>query len=108
MIDALDDLQSWYAAQCDGDWEHCFGIKIATLDNPGWSLTVELEDTLLEGKSFASFERKNSETEWIKCSVEAKKFVGYGGSHQLEELISIFLNWAKTEPNWLAVEYETK
>ncbi|GHB54781.1 hypothetical protein GCM10010331_48120 [Streptomyces xanthochromogenes] len=32
----LDRLQSWYSAQCNGDWEHEWGIKIDTLDNPGW------------------------------------------------------------------------
>ena len=29
-------LQKWYKSQCNGDWEHSFGIKIETLDNPGW------------------------------------------------------------------------
>ncbi|MFE2849501.1 Imm53 family immunity protein, partial [Streptomyces scopuliridis] len=32
----LDWLQNWYTQQCDGDWEHEWGVKIATLDNPGW------------------------------------------------------------------------
>ncbi|MFE4959105.1 Imm53 family immunity protein [Streptomyces sp. NPDC056653] len=31
----LDWLQNRYAQQCDGDWEHEWGVKIATLDNPG-------------------------------------------------------------------------
>lgn len=30
-------LQKWYKSQCDGDWEHEYGIKIETVDNPGWS-----------------------------------------------------------------------
>jgi len=25
-------LQDWYLAQCNGDWEHEFGIKIDTLE----------------------------------------------------------------------------
>jgi hypothetical protein len=29
-------LQAWYAEQCDGDWEHQFGVSVETLDNPGW------------------------------------------------------------------------
>lgn len=108
METLLSDLQSWYAAQCDGDWEHCFGITIGTLDNPGWSLTVELEDTILEDKIFTRVKKEESETLWIECFVENKKFTGYAGPHQLEELISTFLAWAKTEPNWLTVEYETE
>jgi hypothetical protein len=30
----------WYTKQCNGDWEHSYGIRIDTIDNPGWSLTL--------------------------------------------------------------------
>lgn len=36
-------LQNWFAVQCDGVWEHAHGIKIDTLDNPGWTVHVDLE-----------------------------------------------------------------
>ena len=38
-------LQQWYYGHCNGDWEHGSGIHIDTLDNPGWSITINLEDT---------------------------------------------------------------
>ena len=38
---ALDWLMNWYSAQCDEDWEHQYGVKLETLDNPGWSLIIE-------------------------------------------------------------------
>jgi hypothetical protein len=34
--DLISWLQRWYTAQCDGGWEHHYGITIGTLDNPGW------------------------------------------------------------------------
>jgi len=37
----LTELQAWYVVQCDGDWEHTYGVKIETLDNPGWMLRVD-------------------------------------------------------------------
>jgi len=43
--DLLKWLQDWYAAQCDGDWAHEFGIKIGTLHNPGWSVQIDLAET---------------------------------------------------------------
>ena len=43
-------LQDWYLAQCNGDWEHEFGIKIDTLDNPGWSVVIDLLGTNYENK----------------------------------------------------------
>src|SRR5664280_3839686 len=51
-MNELQQLQGWYESQCDGDWEHTYGLRIETLDNPGWSLTVDLEDTDLEAKEF--------------------------------------------------------
>ncbi|MFT5930929.1 MAG: hypothetical protein ACI93G_000001, partial [Hyphomonas sp.] len=41
-------MPRWYQSQCDGDWEHSFGLKIESLDNPGWSVHVDLEGTSLE------------------------------------------------------------
>ncbi|MBV9865619.1 MAG: immunity 53 family protein [Abitibacteriaceae bacterium] len=108
METVLSDLQAWYAAQCDGEWEHEFGIEIKTMDNPGWSLRVNLEDTLLEDKSFGEVKRQDSKDSWVQCFIEGKYFIGFGGPHQLTELLTIFLDWAKTEPDWLAVQYETE
>jgi hypothetical protein len=108
MQTLLSDLQAWYAAQCDDNWEHDYGVIVGTLDNPGWSLTIDLIGTLLEDKEFAVIGRKESDDKWIECHVEDKKFIGYAGAHQLEELISTFLSWAKTESDWLAQQmYET-
>lgn len=44
----LNWLQAWYADQCNEDWEHEWGVKIETLDNPGWSVSIDLEETDLE------------------------------------------------------------
>lgn len=38
----IDRLEDWYQSNCDGDWEHGFGVTIESLDNPGWSLTADL------------------------------------------------------------------
>ncbi len=46
--DALYLLQRWYLGQCDGEWEHGYGVSIDTIDNPGWRLRVELADTALQ------------------------------------------------------------
>ncbi|MEV8403368.1 Imm53 family immunity protein [Streptomyces niveus] len=43
----LDWLRNWYAQQCDGEWEHERGVRIATLDNPGWTVSIDLEESEL-------------------------------------------------------------
>jgi len=50
MVDELEWLEQWYAAQCVGDWAEDRGVKIDTLDNPGWLLKVDLRGTDLEGR----------------------------------------------------------
>lgn len=74
METVLADLQAWYAAQCDGDWEHSYGVKIGTMDNPGWSLKVDLTDTLLEDKEFAPVKTEEVAGLWLDCQVQDKKF----------------------------------
>jgi len=50
--DELTRLMNWYVAHFNEDWEHLYGVTIDTLDNPGWSLTVDLEETPPAGKAF--------------------------------------------------------
>ena len=35
-------IEKWYKGNCNGDWEHSYGITIETLDNPGWDFTIDL------------------------------------------------------------------
>ncbi|MFT7724523.1 MAG: immunity 53 family protein [Roseateles sp.] len=92
----LQRLQDWYRAQCNEDWEHSFGVKIDTLDNPGWMVKIDLVETDLEGKAFEPQSHGNSDTDtdWIVCKLESGQFVGYGGANNLAELLRTFLNWA--------------
>ena len=93
-MDTLQRLQEWYAAQCNGDWEHEFGIDIGTLDNPGWSLSVDLTGTAWEDASFTEVSDLASETEWISCKVKKRRFEGRCGPRMLEEMLLVFLRWA--------------
>jgi hypothetical protein len=38
-------LAEWYIKNCNGDWEHQYGVKIETLDNPGWHVEIDLIGT---------------------------------------------------------------
>jgi len=58
-MSTVQELQTWYQAQCNGKWEHTCGVKIETLDNPGWSLTIDLAETNLSGRSFTKIDRSS-------------------------------------------------
>ena len=93
---ALQRFQQWYKAQCNRKWEHCCGVSIATLDNPGWSLEIDLADTLLQHKMFTEVKRDYEQaTEWITCFLRDGKFQGACGPEKLEEMLEIFLDWAE-------------
>jgi len=88
-------MQSWYEQRCDGDWEHQYGIKIETLDNPGWVLTVDLAETDLEGASFDEVIIERSDRDWVRCRREQMTFRGYGGPSNLDEILTVFLRWSE-------------
>ena len=95
----LPRLQRWYEAQCDGEWEHAFGVKIGTLDNPGWKVDINLSGTDLEDRTFVRVERAldkpQPNDEWLTCYVAERRFLGFGGSDKLAEIIAMFLEWAE-------------
>jgi hypothetical protein len=98
-MDTLQKLTSWFSAQCNGEWEHTYGIKIATLDNPGWELRIDLTETALVDQPFEAIQRDRSEKDWVRCRLEGTTFAGYGGVSNLDELINIFLDWVnQSEP----------
>jgi hypothetical protein len=91
----LDRLQSWYSAQCNGDWEHSWGITIDNLDNPGWNVKIDLNETLLEDVAFKEIKIDyDDKTKWIFCHVEDKQFHAACGPNQLAKVLEIFLDWA--------------
>ena len=94
-MNKLKELQQWYLSHCDGVWEHSYGVKIETLDNPGWYVTIDLADTELAARSFSEVQRlERDELNWIHCRVAEGKFEGRGGPLMLEEIVKIFLVWA--------------
>jgi hypothetical protein len=88
---AFRSLQQWYLSQCNGDWEHSFGVKIDTLDNPGWILTIDLAETELAGLCVPRARMERTETDWAQHEVVDDKFVACGGPLNLEELVERFL-----------------
>jgi hypothetical protein len=88
----IADLQAWYHSQCDGDWEHDWRVRIGTLDNPGWDVSINLDDMELP----APFDRivvERTEENWYRCRLEGVVFNGVGGPENLAEIIAFFLKW---------------
>ena len=93
----LQAIQRWHTEQCDGDWEHSYGVQIATLDNPGWSVIIDLADTNLEGRQFEDTGDRAGQ-DWWMCRVRDTQFQGSGGPAMLGVLLRAFLTWASEAP----------
>ena len=97
----LDWLMNWYRAQCDEDWEHRFGVSIGTLDNPGWSLAVDLQGTEMEGRAFAAVSDNVDANghpageAWLVCRLEGGQFRAYGGALDVGRMIRVFREWVE-------------
>jgi len=98
-MDEITEIQNWYLEQCNGDWEHQFGLQISTLDNPGWSIEIDLTDTDLETKPFESIEEGvgaesiEDDPNWYACKVRDNKFICHCGPLMLTNVLRMFLNW---------------
>ena len=89
----IDWLQTWYQEECDGTWEHTYGIRIDTLDNPGWHVQIDLAQTSYAKLIARQINVENSETDWLRCSIEEELFQGYGDPGKLEDILKVFKGW---------------
>ena len=90
-MSVLQWIQHWYASHCDGDWEHDYGIRIYNVDNPGWSVVVDLIGTNLEcqyDQEWQLFEK--SETNWYGYAIKDNRFKASGDPSKLEFLLEQF------------------
>ncbi|MFI2362997.1 Imm53 family immunity protein [Promicromonospora sp. NPDC019610] len=89
----LNELQEWYALQCDGDWEHSFGVKVDTVDNPEWVVSVDIVGTPIAGSTITSYE-EFPYGEWLRIDCDGKVF-GIGcGPRSLDRGVAAFLEFA--------------
>jgi hypothetical protein len=95
MVEVMQRLQAWYASRCDGAWEHQYGVRITTLDNPGWSVRIDVRDTGLEIDDFVAVCVARSAEDWLVCEIKAGVYEGVGGADNLAEIVEVFLRWAK-------------
>lgn len=94
---SISALEQWYLSQCNGEWEHAWGIRIETLDNPGWIVTIDLQETKKEGKSIARGKLDRGKNDWIQYWVENSQFQIRCGPLNLSEAIEIFIGWFDLE-----------
>ena len=82
-----DWLTAWVNAWVNDDWEHGDGVKIETLDNPGWMINI---DTLLQDSPYtfdAILETTENDNYFFNLSVKNGKIYGCADLTQIDRLI---------------------
>ncbi|MDR7814700.1 immunity 53 family protein [Lacrimispora sp.] len=96
-MDLIEWLQCWYNKNCDGDWEHVYGVVIETLDNPGWHVKIDLAETKYLDISGHNFEEDKGDNDWIRCTIENEVFHGFGDCQKLIKIIETFRKWIEKQ-----------
>jgi len=102
VTEIFSRLTRWYVANCNDCWEHSYGVKLETLDNPGWLVTFDLTGTPLENMPFppvivgCQIDGTPVEETWRHCRIVNGRWEGAGSPSQLERLLSTFLDWAES------------
>lgn len=86
----IEWLENWYSNQCNGNWEHDFGVKINTLDNPGWEITIDLTDTeiILVDEEWKIYQKNDQD--WYGYKICDNVFNAAGDPKKLNFIISLF------------------
>ena len=88
-MDNLEWLMNWFKTNCDDDWEHTYSITIKTLDNPGWSLLIDLTDTEQEGKILHN-RILVDDNDWYSIVCDGVTFEAFGDTSKLNVLVKCF------------------
>lgn len=93
MKETIERIQDWYKLNCNGDWEHRYGYSIATLDNPGWTIRIDLTETCLNKLDFKrEFQNPEYEHDWFIIKTDKQILDIACGPENLKQVFEIFLD----------------
>src|ERR1700730_6702190 len=90
-------LERWYVSQCNGEWEHSYGIHIDTLDNSGWRVRIDLRETRKQDCVLERKKIERAENDWVQYWVEKQLFHIACGPRNLSEAGEVFVQWFDSE-----------
>lgn len=107
MKEIIERIQDWYKINCNGDWEHHYGYKIETLDNPGWAIKIDLAETALDNLKFEKeYQNPKNDNDWFQMHTENKTLNIYCGSENMKSAFEIFFNELIPQYSDETFEYE--
>jgi hypothetical protein len=107
-MDPFEWLERWYQEQCDGEWEHHYGVTIETLDNPGWLVQVDFRgidpEALAADRVLAVLGEPPGDENgneggpiWMTCDIKSGRFIGAGDPTQLRAILAELRSFVEAE-----------
>ncbi|WP_393058438.1 Imm53 family immunity protein [Streptomyces sp. LN549] len=91
-LNLLARLEDWYASHCNGEWEHSSGIKIETIDNPGWLVSFDLSGTTAEGCVLDRVVVETSQDCWLHYWSDGSVLHAASGPRFLQEALRVLID----------------
>lgn len=96
-------LENWLINHFDEFNESEEWIQIDTLDNPGWTVSIDTVGTELCNKPFMEVDKDAGDADWIICRTIDNKFEGFGDPQKLGNILKIFQEWS--EQNLIKLDF---
>ena len=104
METTITRIQNWYKLNCNGDWEHSYGYSISNLDNPGWTVRIDIQETALRNLDYIkNFQNTDNEFDWYNIETKEDSLIITCGPDNLEQTLRIFLD--EIIPNYSDSEF---
>lgn len=94
--DRTAEIEKWFDSRCNGVWEHSKGISIASTDNPGWLVEIDVDEEMTAFTPISRGECRDNifYGDWLSCEIKEGKFVGAG--RHLFEILDVFIRCVQT------------
>ena len=89
MRSILNWLEEWHKENAFEDG-YALNITIKALDNPGWMIDIDLNDTIYSSISMDEIRIDNADDDWMTCRIENNRFCGFGDCLKLEKILEVF------------------
>jgi len=95
-IENIKWLENWISDMFKFKSTNKNPLIIRTIDNPGWRISINLEDTYFYSKSIDYQEREVDDSDWVQFWVKDGFFQAAGGARNLNQMLGIFRQWVET------------
>lgn len=87
----LNWISNWYKIECNGDWEHIYGL-IININPEKVFIEIDLEDTRFDNETKMNvIDTENSQFDWISLKIENQKYIGQGDRSKLIPILETFI-----------------